>query len=104
MVTAERQHLPLLLPVDQIVEILHRDELGQAHLLRRRQIFGELPGMHGGGADIPGLARLHHVMQRLDGFLDGGGMVEAVDLVEIDILHAQPAQGIVDRMHDVLAR
>ena len=66
--------------------------------------LGELPGMHRGGADIAGLAGLHHVMQRLQRFLDRRRVVEAVDLVEIDIIGAEPAQAVVDLVEDRLAR
>src|SRR2546429_5251996 len=53
--------------------------------------------MHGRAADIARLARFDDIMQRLDGFLDRGVIVETMDLVEIDIIHAQPPEGIVDR-------
>jgi hypothetical protein len=43
-------------------------------------------------------------MQRRDGLLDRRAIVEAMDLVEIDIIHPQAAQGIVDGMHHMLAR
>ena len=50
------------------------------------------------------LAGLDHVGQRLQRLLDRRRRVEAVDLVEVDIVHAEPAERIVDRVHDVLAR
>ncbi len=84
--------------------VLHRDEprpaIRAGHFLR----LGELPGEHRRGADIARLARLHDVVQRLHRFLDRRGIVPAVDLVEIDIVHPQPRQAVVHRLHQRLAR
>ena len=70
----------------------------------RGEIFGELPGIHGGGADIARLAAFTTSCSASMVSSIGVCMVEAVDLVEIDIVHAQPLQRIVDGMQDVLAR
>ena len=43
-------------------------------------------------------------MQRLEGFLDGRRRIEPVDLVEVHVVHAEPAERSVDRVHQVLAR
>ncbi len=43
-------------------------------------------------------------MQRFECFLDGCCIVSAVDLVEIDIVGAEPAQAVVDLGHDRKAR
>ena len=55
-------------------------------------------------AHVADLARAHHVVQRGDRLLDGRGIVEAVNLVEIHVIRAQPPQAIVDGVKDVLAR
>src|ERR1700722_10792146 len=56
----ERQHLPLLFPVDEIEVILHRDEAGPTILLGDVQRLLKLPSEHGGGTDISRLAGPHH--------------------------------------------
>jgi hypothetical protein len=43
-------------------------------------------------------------MQRRDGLLDRGVVIEAVNLVEVHIVHAQALQRIVYRVHHMLAR
>ena len=43
-------------------------------------------------------------MQRGERFFNGRLIVEAVNLVEIDIVCAQPSQAVVNGVHDVLAR
>ncbi len=65
--------------------------------------FGELPGPHRRSADVQCLSRLDHVVQRLHGDLDRGHRVPPVDLVEVDVVGAEPAQAVVDLGHDRLA-
>ena len=65
--------------------------------------LGELPGVHAGRPDVAGLPRAHDVVQRLHRLLDRRVRVPAVDLVEVDVVGAQPAQRGVDRGQDVLA-
>ena len=73
-------------------------------LLGDAERAGELPGMHRRGADVAGLAGLDDVVQRFERLLDRRVVVQAVDLVEIDVVHAEPAQAVVDLGHDRLAR
>jgi len=70
----------------------------------RVQVFRELPRIHRRGADIADLAGLHDIVECIDGFLDWGRGIEAVDLVEIDIIEAEAAQAVVDGVHHMLAR
>ena len=104
LVLAQRQHLPLFLAVDQVVLRLHRHERRPAVGPRDAQHLHELPGVHRAGADVAGLAGAHDVVQRLQRLLDRRLIVEPVDLVEVDIVDAQPAQRPVDAVQDVLAR
>jgi hypothetical protein len=62
--------------------------------------LGELPGPHGRGAEAADLAGLDHVVQGLHGLLDRGGGVEAVDLVQVHVVGAEPAQGIIQLLED----
>ena len=43
-------------------------------------------------------------MQRFERLLDRRVVVETMDLIEIDIIHAEPAQAVVDLGEDRLAR
>ena len=80
------------------------DEAGPAVLLGDAEGAGELPGVHRRGADIAGLAGLHDIVQRFERLLDRRLVVETVDLIEVDIVHAEPAQAVVDLGEDRLAR
>ena len=84
--------------------VLHRDEARPAVAVGQVQRLAELPGVHRRGADVARLAGLHHVVQRLQRLLDRRVVVPAMDLVEIDVVGAQPAQAGVDLGHDGLAR
>lgn len=68
------------------------------------QRLEELPGEHGGGADVAGLAGADDVVQGLHRLLDRGGVVPAVDDVEVDVVGSETLQARVDLGHDVLAR
>ena len=55
---AQGKHLALLLAVDQVEVVLHRDEGGEAAGALDAQHLHELPGPHRGGAEIERLAGL----------------------------------------------
>src|SRR3954469_14334557 len=104
LVEAQRDHLALLLAVDEVVVVLHRHEprppVARGDVLRLR----ELPREHAARSDVARLARADDVVQRLHRLLDRRVRVPAVDLVEVDVVHAEPLQRGVDGGEDVLAR
>src|SRR5674476_1536941 len=100
----EREHLALLLAHDQAVLVLHRDEAGPAAEVGRVLHRGELPRVHAGGADVAHLPGLDHVVERFHRLFDRRLGVEAVDLVEVDVVGAQPGQRGVDLLHHRAAR
>jgi hypothetical protein len=65
--------------------------------------FGELPGVHGGSAEVADLTGLDQVVQGFEGLLERGGVVVAVDLVEVDVVGAESPQAVVDFGHDRFA-
>ena len=98
---AQGQHLILFFPVNQVVVILHGDEARPAVLLLERQRLGKLSGMHGRGADIARFAGFHHLVQRFERLFNRGGIVPAVDLQQVDIVHPETAQAVVDGAQDL---
>ena len=102
--TAERQHLALLLAVHEVVVVLHGREAMPAAAVGEAERPRELPGVHARGSDVARLARAHDAVQSLERLLERGVGIEAVDLVEVHIVHAEPPQGGVDGGEDVLAR
>ena len=104
LIHAQRHHFALLFPVDEVVVVLHRDEAGPAVALRDRQHLHELPCKHGTGAQVENLSVANEAVERGQGLLDGGGGVGAVNLVEVDALHAQAPERGLARLNDVLRR
>ena len=94
-VLAVRDHLSFLLAVDQIVEVLHADELVQT--TRRRDVLQrlELPRGHGRRADVADLAGLDDVVEGLHDFFTGRAAVEPVDLED---LGAEAVSGLADHV------
>src|SRR5205814_424833 len=103
-VPAQRDHLPLLFAVQQVVVVLHGHERGPLVQPRDVARLGELPGVHAGRADVAGFSGAYDVLQRTHRLLDGGVVVPAVDLVQVDVVGTEPAQRVVDGTEDVLAR
>src|SRR5205823_1997853 len=80
------------------------DGAGPAVLLGNAEGASELPSVHRRGADVARFAGLDDIMQRFERLLDRRVMVETVDLVKVDIVHAEPTQAVVDLGEDRLTR
>ena len=104
LIDAERDHLALLLAVQEVVVILHRCEARPAVPLGGRLRLGELPRRHGAGAQIASLAGPDDIVQRLHRLLDRGFGIPAMHLVEVDVIHLETPERGVDRREHVLAR
>ena len=83
--------------------ILHTHEFGPPVLLRDELHHGELVRPHGAGSDVPHLAQLDEIVQRLHGLFDRGRPIEAMNLEEIDVIGVQSLQTRVDGVEDTLA-
>ncbi|MNN57154.1 hypothetical protein D3C81_1721230 [compost metagenome] len=81
--------------------ILHADKLRPAVLFLQGQRLRKLGGVHRRGADIACFAGLHHVVERFQGFFDRRVVIPAVNLQDIDIVHAKASQAVVDRTQDL---
>ncbi|MNH33908.1 hypothetical protein D3C79_944660 [compost metagenome] len=103
LVQAQRDHFAFFFAVDQVEVVLHRHETAPTVTGRHLLCLGELPGVHRRCTDVTGLAGLDHVVQGLHGLLDGGVVVPAVDLVQVDVIGTQAAEAGVDVGHDRLA-
>ena len=102
-VGAHRHQLALVLAAEQVVLVLHGHEPGPAAQVGGVLQLGELPCVHRRCAEVADLAGLDDVVQRLHRLLDRGVGVEAVDLVQVDVVGAEPGQGGVDLFEDRLA-
>lgn len=99
-VVAVGDHLVLLLAVDQVVVVLHGDELVPAVALGDVLELLELPRRHARGPDVADLAGLDDVVQRPHDLLPGHGAVESVDLQHVDV-RPQPGDALVHRVNNV---
>ena len=99
-VVAESVHLTLLLAVEQVVVILHADELGPAVLLGAELHAGKLRGPHAACTNVAHLAGLDQVMQSLHGLFDRSVGVEAMDLQKIDVWRVQATERSLDGVED----
>ena len=103
-VVTEAVHFALFFTVEQGVLVLHADELGPAILLSDELHACKLGCPHAGGADVADFSGENQVVQRAHGLFDGHGVVESVDLEEVDILQIQTGEGSIDRGEDCLTR
>ena len=90
LVAAQRDHLALLLAVDQVVVVLHRHE-ARPTVRRPTERLRELPREHAARADVAHLAGLDDVVQRLQRLLDRRARIPAVDLVQVDVVELRAA-------------
>ena len=60
-----------------------------------------LGGAYFAEADVPDLALLLHLLQRAQGLLERRARIDAVQLVEVNALHLQPAQAHLDALNQV---
>ena len=100
---AEAHHLALFFAVEEVVVVLHGDEAGPAVEVGEIEGLGELPGVHGRGADVAGFAGFHDIVEGFEGFFDGGFVVPAMDLVEVDVVGLEAAEALVDFEEDRFA-
>lgn len=96
----EGVHLPLLLAVQQVVVVLHADELGPSVLLSAVLHQRELPRPHAARADVVHLACTHEIVQSLHGLFNWCVRVEAVDLQQVEVLQLQAGEGGVNCFED----
>ena len=100
---AERQHLPLDLAEEQVVAGLDGVEPGQAERLAPADGPHQLIGEEVRAADVADLALMDEVVEGAERLVDRGLRVVAVELVKVDVVGLQPAQGGIDGGEDVLA-
>src|SRR2546428_118985 len=104
LLRAEREQLALDLAVEKVVAGLHAGEARQTANLaspqRARHLIREVVR----AADVTRLARAHHVVERAQALVDRRRRIGMVELVEVHVVGAKPAQRALDRVEDVLAR
>ena len=100
---AVRDHLALFLTVQEIVKVLHRDELVPSVFLGHMLQLLELPCRHGARANVAHPAALDDIVEGTHNLLLRRLVVEAVDLEDVDV-RSQTLHTRLDGVDDVLAR
>jgi len=68
------------------------------------QRLGELVGPHRGGAEVPYLPAPHGVVERGQRLLDRRVVVPPVDLIQVDRVHPEPIEAVLQLLFDRLPR
>jgi len=84
--------------------MLHRDEPRLLSAASAVLHLRQLPGPHRRRTDVADLASLHHIVKRLHRLLDRHPGVKPVNLVQVDVLRPEAAQGLVQLLNNCLAR
>src|ERR1700691_390425 len=103
VVDAQRIHLALLLAINEVVMVLHRDEPVPSVFFLQRERLGKLPRRHRARAEVAHLAGAHQRVERLERFFDRRRVVPWMDLVEVDEIHLEAAQRCVTRFENIFA-
>ena len=103
-VETERHQLPLVVAADQRVVGLMRDIARPAVSIRHGQRLHQMPAGKVGAADVADLARPHQIVERAQRLFDRRDGVEAVQLIEVDVVGAEPAQAGLARRDQVVPR
>ena len=81
--------------------VLHAHKARQAVQVGHMLHLGELVGVHAAGPDVAHQSCADQIMESLHGFQDGGVRVEAVNLVQVDVVGTQAFQAGPHPVHDV---
>ncbi len=75
----------------------------EAVFLRNGERLHQMPAREIRAADVADFSGAHEIVERVQRFLDRGEGVKGVQLEEVDVIGAEPAQGRLDRMGQVMA-
>ena len=96
--------LPFQIASDDRIVGLDGLEALEAVPLADAERLHEVPGGEVRGAEVADLTRAHQIVERAQRLVPGRQRVVAVDLIEVDVVGAEPPQAPLDRIHDVPAR
>jgi hypothetical protein len=97
LVEAEWHQLPLVVAADQRVVDLVGDVPRMTVPFGDGERLHQLPAREVGHSGIADLARAYEVVECGQDLLDRGARVEGVQLEQVDVVGAEPAQGVLAR-------
>ena len=86
---ADRNQFPRILPIQQIVVILHGNERCPSMISGHQLHIVKLIAVHGRCPDRTDLPGYHQIIQRFHGLLDGRLIIKAMDDIQVQIIRAQ---------------
>ena len=101
LIDAEGHQLPLEFAADERVIGLVGDVAGPAVAVGDGEGLHQVPAGEVGAGDVADFAALDEVVERAEGFFDGGGRVEAVHVVDVDVVGAEAAEAGFDGFQQV---
>jgi hypothetical protein len=88
-VVAEAVHFALFFTIQEVVVILHADELGPSILLSSKLQLRKLYSPHRTGADVSHFSAPDQIVQRFHCLLKRGIRIEAMDLQQINVVQVE---------------
>ena len=73
-------------------------------LVRDGQRLHQVPSGKVRARDVTDLPALYEIIQRIENFFDGSERVEAVQVIDVDVIGAQPLQARLTGRDQVIAR
>lgn len=98
---AVEQYLALDVADDEVVDRLLANEAGVVALLGSGLRLGDVPPGEVAASGVQDLALLYCDLHRLPDLVPGGGAVDVVELVEVDVIRLQALEARVERAADV---
>ena len=103
LILHQRDELALQIPPGDGVVGLHALEARPAAFVGQRQRLHHLPSGHIADAQRADLAGAHQIVERAQGLVERRERVEAVQLVEVDVVELQAAQAGLDLVDDMVS-
>ena len=104
LIEGEGHELPLVVAADERVVDLVADVAGPAVALGDGEGLHEVPAGEVGAGDVADLALADEVVEGVEGLFDGGGRVEGVQVVDVDVVGVEALEGAArERLDEVVA-
>ena len=104
LVLQERDDLAFELPSSERIKGLRAAESFEALCPGDSQRLHHLPSREVGAADVTHFAAAHEVVERAQRVVEARQRVEPMDLIEVDVVRAQPRQAGLDGLENMKAR
>ena len=98
LILEQRNHLAFQLAAGQRVKRLRAPKPFESLFARNRKRLHQLPRREIRAADVANLAGVHQIVEGAKRILEVRERIEPMDLIEVDVVGAEPLQARVDRL------